>query len=162
MRTRNRYSQPFKEQAVRKALLRGNRTIAAIALELGVSHHNLKNWLAHPQFAHLCGQMGERRAEQWSAAERLQALLDTHGMDEQELGAWCRGRGVFAHQLQSWKQQFGHADAAPAERQQLRRLRQEKAALERELGRKDRALAEAAALLVLQKKYQALWEDEAA
>ena len=34
-----------------------------------------------------------------------------------------------------------------------------KGADEKEIQRKDKALAEAAALLVLQKKFQALWED---
>ncbi|MDX3894962.1 transposase, partial [Pusillimonas sp.] len=79
MATRNRYSQQFKERAARKALIRGNRTIAAIAAELGVSHHNLKNWLAHPQFTHLCGDSGtaERGPSQPVSSVPVPAMADT-------------------------------------------------------------------------------------
>lgn len=48
----------------------------------------------------------------------------------------------------------------PADAVEVRKLKTEMASLQRELNRKEKALSEAAALLVLQKKYQALWEDE--
>jgi hypothetical protein len=47
-----------------------------------------------------------------------------------------------------------------ADATEVRKLKGELATLQRELNRKEKALSEAAALLVLQKKYQALWEDE--
>ena len=69
---------------------------------------------------------------------------------------------MFAHHLTGWKDAFcaGGKEAAPAARE-LRTLKDENQQLKRELLRKEKALAEAAALLILQKKFQALWEDEA-
>jgi hypothetical protein len=71
---------------------------------------------------------------------------------------------LFTHQLTQWRQAFCEpvaASSSKAEKQAIKQLQHEKQQLERELRRKEKALAEAAALLVLQKKYQALFEDEA-
>lgn len=71
-----------------------------------------------------------------------------------------RARPVRPH-LTSWEAAFcaGAKEPAPGARE-LRTLKDELAKLKREVGRKDKALTEAAALLVLQKKFRALWEDE--
>ena len=108
---------------------------------------------------------GEKRARDWSAEERFSALVETHGLSEEELGAWCRRHGLHSHELAQWRRDAlaGSAPAVSAhdERAQSKRLRQENAALRKELNRKDKALAETTALLVLQKKAQLLWgEDE--
>ncbi len=101
-------------------------------------------------------------AESWSAAQRLLALQQTHGLSGSALHAWCREKGLFEHQLVAWRDAFC-AIAAPDSRDTklaLRELQSRHDGLQRELRRKEKALAEAAALLVLQKKFQALWEDE--
>jgi len=68
--------------------------------------------------------------------------------------------GLFAHHLTSWKAAFcADIKVAPGSRE-IRVLKDENDQLKRELVRKERALAEAAALLILQKKFRALWEDE--
>ena len=90
------------------------------------------------------------------------ALNQTYAMSETQLHAWCREKGLFAHQLKAWGEAFCSA-TAPESRESktaLRELQVKHDGLQRELRRKERALAEAAALLVLQKKFQALWEDE--
>ena len=156
------YSTAFKEEAIRKTLLRGEtRSVADMARELNMSLHTLKNWIRSPKLAHFRPlPSGEKRAEEWDAAQRLQALLETHALSEEERNAWCRQRGLFAHQLSGWKQALVAPGKPAADTLELRRMKEELAAVRRELARKDRALSEAAALLVLQKKYQALWEDE--
>ena len=78
------------------------------------------------------------------------------------LNAWCREKGLFEHQLIAWRDAFC-VIAAPQTRDvklALRELQTRHDGLQRELRRKEKALAEAAALLVLQKEFQALWEDE--
>ena len=100
-----------------------------------------------------------------SAEERFAALVETHGMSDEDLGAWCRRHGLHSHELAQWRRD-ALAGAAPVAdssegRAQTKRLRQENAALRKELNRKDKALAETTALLVLQKKARLLWgEDE--
>ena len=169
---RNRHSPEFKEQALAKAGDRGSRTLQAVAQEINISLGTLKGWLKGPGLAGT-GQAGalelpsDLSAAQWSAAQRLQALCSTHGMTGPALAAWCREKGLFEHQLQQWRTSFCAMGAAGSEASarnsqvQLRELQTKHAALQRDLNRKDRALAETAALLVLQKKFQALLEDVA-
>jgi hypothetical protein len=105
----------------------------------------------------------EKRPQDWSRSEQLVALQETHALDEQALQAWCRERGLFVHHLEQWRAAFC-LDAKPVnaavEMREVRSLQQENAKLKKDLERKDKALAEAAALLLLQKRFNALWEDE--
>ena len=103
----------------------------------------------------------EKRPQDWTAAEQLVALQETHGLPAEALQAWCRERGLFAHHLTSWKTVFCAEAKEPASGvREIRALKDEIVDLKRDVVRKDKALAEAAALLILQKKFRALWEDE--
>ena len=157
------YSAAFKEQALSKMLSRGNRTIASVAEELNVNIFTVKNWMKtvvqkEPKVA----LQKERRPQEWSRREQLIALHESHGLQDEALNAWCREKGLFAHHLASWREAFcaDHKDDLHGERER-RSLKDENQQLKRELLRKEKALAEVAALLVLQKKFQALWEAEA-
>jgi transposase-like protein len=156
------YTDAFREQAVAKVYSRGDRTIRSIATELDVKYHTLKNWMK-PKIPHKPGAAeAVRRPQDWSAPERLQALCESHDLNDDTLGAWCRRHGLYPHHLQAWRDAFEHGEprSASASRSEFRELKEENKQLERELKRKEKALAEAAALLVLQKKFQALWEDK--
>ena len=97
----------------------------------------------------------------WTAAARLQAVIVTAAMDEATRSAWCREQGLFPAELDAWKRDaiagLGEPRAASAveARQDRRRVKE----LERELHRKDKALAETAALLVLSKKLAAVFHQ---
>jgi Transposase len=108
------------------------------------------------------GPIDARRPQDWSLEERLLALQQSHGLSDEALNAWCRERGLFVHHLAQWRAQFcsGGAVSQRAKAPEVHALKQANAQLQRELNRKDKALAEAAALLVLSKKYQALFGDE--
>lgn len=159
------YSDEFKEQALAKVYSRGNRSIQAIADELNLSVHTLKTWMSHTALNDKNrAQSPTKRPQDWSPEQRLLALQETHVLSDEALNAWCRERGLFVHQLKQWKTDFcaagsGHNDRKDS--QTLRSLKAENQRLERELARKEKALAEAAALLILQKKYQALLGGEA-
>ena len=170
---RNQHSSEFIEQALTKARMRGTRTLAAVATELNMSLGTLKGWLkrsgplaavAGQGLAHVATLPGDIPTAQWTPAQRLLALNESHALAGPALHAWCREKGLFEHQLIQWRQAFCAAaqpDAASAAEQRLastalRELQRKHERLEREMHRKDRALAEAAALLVLQKKFQAL------
>ncbi|CAD6876306.1 hypothetical protein [Methylomonas fluvii] len=94
-----------------------------------------------------------QRPQDWRPEERLLALQESHSLSGEVLNAWCRERGVFTHQLAQWKSEFcASARLRPdrEESQNLRSLKAENQRLARELQRKEKALAEAAALLILQ------------
>jgi len=102
----------------------------------------------------------DKRPQSWTRGERLEALLATHGLSEEEVGSWCRQRGIHTHHLAQWRRELVEG---PEERSatagELRSLRQENRGLKKELRRKDKALAETSALLVLKKKAAAIWGE---
>ncbi len=88
-------------------------------------------------------------------------MLSTHAKDQQALSAYCRHNGIFTHHLKQWREDFeSGSSSSQAHLAELRDLKSSHKSLQSELNRKEKALAEAAALLVLQKKFQALWEDK--
>lgn len=164
MKVKQTYSVEFKEQALLKVLHRGSRTIGSVADELNMNVMTLKNWMkGAAASARSEGSEHARRPEDWSLEERLLALQQSHGLLDEALNAWCRERGLFAHHLVQWRVDFCAGAGAGSRRenaQEVRELKHANTQLQRELDRKEKALAEAAALLVLQKKYRALFGDE--
>jgi len=157
-----RQSTAFIEQALVKVFSRGDRTVLSVAEELNVRYHTLKYWMkCAPAGKRKGSNMTEKRPQDWCVEDQLVALHETHGLNGEELNAWCREHGLFAHHLDEWKAAFCSKDKASASiPRDLRTLKDENEELKREVLRKDKALAEAAALLILQKKFRALWEDE--
>ncbi|MCY0389798.1 hypothetical protein OVY01_21900 [Robbsia sp. Bb-Pol-6] len=91
-------------------------------------------------------------------------MHESHGLVDAALNAWCWEHGLFAHHLAKWRADFcavGAAGGRSESIQEMRDLKQANVQLQRELNRKEKAFAEAAALLVLQKKYRALFGGEA-
>ena len=156
------YSEAFIEQALVKVYSRGDRTIRSVAQDLNVNHHTLKYWMKKKAITKSdVSAAREKRPQDWTAAEQFAALQETHGLSGETLQAWCRERGIFVHHLTTWKAAFCAEVKEPATGvREVRTLKDENVKLKRELVRKDKALAEAAALLILQKKFRALWEDE--
>jgi transposase len=101
------------------------------------------------------------RERAWTAAARFDAVLTTAAMDEAAKSAWCRANGVYLQDLTAWRQSATQALANPEElraspnqtKQDRRRIKE----LERDLRRKNAALAETAALLVLSKQMEAIF-----
>ena len=159
------YTAAFIEQALIKVYSRGDRTIKSVAEELNINYQTVKNWMKRAQVKPQVGasdalNLPEKRPQDWTAEQQLLALHETHGLSGEALQTWCRERGLFPNHLTAWKNAFcADIQVAPAQRE-IRGLKDQNEQLKRELGRKEKALAEAAALLILQKKFRALWEDE--
>lgn len=151
------YSPEQRAQALQQVALRGDQTIAQVADSCGVLVGTLKGWMKQAKRA-APGTDSRKPASAYSPAEQLNALLETASMDELALAVWCRSRGLFPHHLQGWRA----ALTAPRTdtSQALRESERARNLLTREVLRKDKALAEAAALLVLQKKFQAMFSGE--
>jgi DNA-binding transcriptional MerR regulator len=125
-----------------------------VSQEIGVSVATLERWRAEA-----LSRPARERA--WTAAARLEAVIATAAMDEAQRGAWCREKGVFPSDLGQWRESAMAALAQPEEaratpqetRQDRRRIKE----LEKDLRRKEKALAETTALLVLAKKLEAIF-----
>jgi len=102
-----------------------------------------------------------KRPQDWSAEEKLAAVLEATSLLDEELGAFLRNKGLHATHLQQWREQMlAGLNPSPAQAKNKEPESKQVRALERELRRKDKALAETAALLVLKKKAQEIWGDE--
>jgi transposase-like protein len=104
-------------------------------------------------------------SKRWTKQNKFSVVLETCAMNIEELSRYCREKGLYPDQVKAWREACINGIDEPVvdpkvTATQLRALKKDKQKLEQQLRRKDKALAEAAALLVLQKKYQALWEDE--
>jgi transposase-like protein len=163
MTLKTKYQSGFKEQALRKVFARSNdQTVESIATDLNMNVGTLRGWMKKPSRDEKNPPPKSAKATDWTPAQRLVALHESHDLKDEALNAWCRERGLFAHDLRKWRSEFCASPGATnrEESQELRQLRQANQQLQRDLSRKDKALAEAAALLVLQKKYRALWAAE--
>jgi transposase len=149
-----RYGQSFKDKAVAQLLPPRSAAVEVVAREVGISAVTLERWSEEARTKPALGRA-------WSARTRLEAVITTAAMNETGKSAWCREHGVYPVELDKW---LSSATAALAEPEELRaspqatrqdRLRIKE--LERDLLRKDRALAETAALLVLSKKAKAIF-----
>lgn len=156
------YSMEMKESVIKKVLL-GERSQYEIANQAGISRSTLGYWLKkYKKDGKIILSKKEKRPQEWTAEERIGALIKTGSMSDEERISWCREKGIFAHHLEQWKKDAissttlkpdnGKSDAT-------RRLKKEIVDLKKELHRKDRALAETAALLVLKKKADFLWGE---
>ena len=166
-----KYSEAFKAKMVQKML--GGRSANSVAQEAGVNQPTLSKWLRDARTLRDVSKRkseqeprksAERRPADWSAEEKLAAVEQARGLSETELGELLRREGLHEEQLREWQQ-----SVETAALESLRGIRKTKATsaetkrikeLERELRRKEKALAETAALLVLRKKADALWGDE--
>lgn len=170
-KTRKRYSREFRTNALRRMNTPG-QSVEELGKELGVNPSLLYRWkkeagtkesMPKQKTATAPTIEPARRPQDWTVEQKLAVVLDARELGEEQLGGFLRQRGLHQATLCDWRETVlrgakaelgGRNDKQPDA--SAKRIRE----LERELARKDKALAEAAALLVLQKKFRALMEAE--
>jgi transposase-like protein len=159
-----RYSVEFKNAAVQKFLSRGNRSVAIVAHEIGTSAHSLYIWARELGNGSTIGMCPPQDI---SPAQKMKAVIEFEALPEAEQGLYLRREGFMSEHLIEWKrvceQALVSGSEAPASRAEWTEMNRKVKELERDLRRKDRALAETTALLVLKKKADLIWgvhEDE--
>lgn len=158
------YNEEFKEQIVRKMMAPNAQSVAEVSRESGVSEQSLYNWRNRYRQEGNAVPSDPSNPEQWSGSNKLAIVIETASLNEEQLSEYCRKKGLYPEQILRWKEGAIAGNESPgvmtkAERRLLQKERKKTRALEKELNRKEKALAETAALLVLKKKAQALWGD---
>jgi len=163
------YSKDFKQAAIKKILNRGDRTVAAACEEVGISQAAFNGWIRNSgitvgmnQSSRSSKASNGKRAQDYTASEKLEAVLEfkKRAGEPGAQGEYLRSHGLHTATLEAWEKEILGALAKPARQ---RRTPEEIAKdrkiseLERELRRKDKALAETTALLVLKKKAESIW-----
>lgn len=162
------YSEKFKNRVVRQMMAPNGKRASELSQELGVASSTLSRWRKQAQARTLREPMLEKprkakRESDWSAQEKLEFLLKAAACNESDLGALLRRQGVHEATYRQWRDAALTGLTGPTTRAANKSAREDKKRvrrLEREVRRKDKALAEAAALLVLQKKFNAMLEEE--
>lgn len=152
------YSKEFREAIVAKILNPGSRSRTEICEEAGVKNSTVANGIQ--SHAKMSG-MSKKSSKNWSAEEKLKSIIEISSMSEEELGIYLRREGLHSHQLVEWRLEILESLTKKRKNASQKDLRDVKIkSLEREVLRKDKALAEAAALLILQKKANLIWDRQ--
>lgn len=159
-----KYSKKRREAVLKKMMAPHNRSIKELALEEGITEATLYNWRKKARQQGLLLPDGDSRSSGWGASDKFAAVIESAALNEQETAEYCRQKGIYPEQLSQWRAACEAAN--DWDRQANKTLKKEQKdshkrikELERELQRKEKALAETAALLVLRKKAQAIWGD---
>lgn len=164
------YTEAFKAQMVRRMMGPGAVSATVLAKKIGVSQPTLSKWAKGAvTLAGMDEKAGKKAVDvlpkQWTPQEKLRVLVGAYGLGDEALGALLRREGVHGEELQRWREVMAGALGAEGEKRtegekrraasSERRIRE----LEKELARKEKALAEAAVLLMLEKKLQEMdWD----
>jgi len=158
------YSPERKTAVLKRMLPPNNMAIRRLSQEEGISEATLHKWRAEARGKGQLMPDADAGPEGWSSRDKFAAVLEAAALNEADLGEYCRKLGLYPAQIATWRaacEQANDWDRTSAARlgratkEEKKRVRD----LERELARKDRALAETAALLVLRKKASAIWGD---
>lgn len=155
------YSESLKAKLVQR--MTGPRVLSASALsrEVGISQATLSRWLLRAGNVPLVKKRDQ--VKPLTADQKMRIVLEASRLSSEEVGALLRREGVHEAELAEWRETVVEALQGAPSRAAVRARSEDKRRLkklERELVRKDKALAEAAALLVLQKKVRQIWGDE--
>ena len=167
MKKRNgvRYPQEQKQSIVKRMMPPNNESVPQIAKEEGISEVTLYKWRKEARTAGMATPGNGQTSNNWNSQDKFLVVMETFGMNESELAEYCRTKGLYREQIEEWKsvclQANGQAfDQAKQLNGALKEEQKRAKQLEKELQKKEKALAEAAALLLLRKKAQAIWGDD--
>jgi transposase-like protein len=154
------YAENFKKSMVQKLLLPGGPSVLTLSRESGVSEQSLYNWKTKYQ-NDVTGESGYHRSpRQWRDEDKYDALLEAARLTGEDLGKWLREKGLRSEHIEIWRHEMKKNLNQQKKNTELKEAKTRIKELERELHRKDKALAEMSALVVLKKKVGLLWGDE--
>ena len=171
---RVRYTEEQREWALRQMMPPLNRAVTELARATGITDVTLRTWKNRARAEGMIVPGDDKQANRWSSVDKFRMVLEAAPLSQTELAAYCRRKGVYPEQIEQWRQACEQANmpvtsspkaaantAMPVtagEQAQRQRIAQ----LERAMRKKDKALAEAEALLELQKKAAAIWGKDKA
>lgn len=160
----NKYPKEMKDAVVVR-MLSGEETMTDINRETGININTLYRWRDAAKQTGLSATTKYKNADKWSSQDKFTVVLETANLSEIEFSEYCRSKGIYVEQVKEWKATCMNANDGVKENnskvsKELKEERRQKEKLAKELHRKEKALAEAAALLVLRKKADAIWGME--
>lgn len=164
-KSRKRYSNEMKEAIVKRMMPPNNEAISHISEETGITEATLYKWRKEARAAGNAAPGDGQGSEQWSSEDKFLIVMETYAMNLLELSEYCRKKGLYKEQIEAWRDACLNANGREFNQtkqlnQELKEEKKRAKTLEKDLLKKEKALAEAAALLLLRKKAQAIWGDQ--
>lgn len=161
MRQITAYSKSIKSSVLAKMMAPNAPSVVELAKEFNIPYQTVYSWKAAVLKKKNVTQLNlPQRPHDKSPEAKLKAVVETMYMTEQEQGAYCRAHGIYSNHLDIWKKQMleglGVARTSEGKAENLQTSKEIKK-LKRDLERKEKALAEVSALLILKKKADLLW-----
>ena len=156
------YSEEFKESVIRKMLPPNPVPVLKLSKEIGVSDVTLYKWRKDYRNRGVAMPGRHSKPDDWASADKLAVVIETAALNKAQLSEYCRSKGLYPEWVDQWKVSAlsGYQQRDHVKQEDTRQRQEDKRRiklLESELKRKEKALAEAAALLVLSKKCEAIW-----
>lgn len=155
-----KYPTEFKKRTVARYLEDPTNQIGHFSRDNGIPESSLREWIRQSENGTLGVMTKKKYAKTWTLAEKFEAIQEYEKLDEQEKGKWLRRNGVSNHRIERWKEEIleglTQLSVKPTS-QEKKKIK----ALEKEIDRKDKALAEASALLFAKKKLDAIYGEGA-
>lgn len=160
------YPKKQKETIIKKMLPPQGISIPKLSKQEGIPEATLYQWRKDAQKSGCFIANGNKvKADSWSSADKFSAVVETASKNQAELSLWCRERGIYPEQIETWRlaceqaNDWQHSKQKQIE-QEHKKDKNKIDCLERDLRYKEKALAETAALLVLRKKASAIWGEQ--
>lgn len=152
-----------KESIILKAIKRGSENLESIAKKNNVGRSTLQRWIKeYKQEDRLASSKKSQKGLEFSSEEQFNHVLATYNLDKLSLGEYCRKNGLYSYQIKEWRNKIMSNKQQvkdKKEQQKLKSLQEENKKLKSDLQRKEKALAEASALLVMKKKADLIWGE---
>ena len=160
-----RYSSEHKDAILKKLLPPQSMSVAEVARKESISAKTLYHWRDQARKLGLPVPGKTSSTEDWSAETKLAVIVETATLSESELSQYCREKGLYPEQLKRWRAGClaGFQTSKTQDKEARKQSRIDKAeikSLKKDLRIKEKALAEAAALLILRKKLKAFWGED--
>ena len=162
--TKTKYSASFKASIVSKFLSSNGPSVLQLAQEFNLSQSTIYQWITsmnRTQQSQQNTSVNSARLQDITGAVKLKAIIETYSMTAEERNEYCRKNGMFSANIDDWTNSilacFSNEPNKPAKSKEQQQDKLEIKKLNQDLNRKDKALAEVSALLILQKKAKLLW-----
>ena len=160
-----RYTEEMKASIVKRMMPPNNESVSQLSEELGITEPTLYKWRKEARLAGNPTPGDGQSSEQWSSEDKFLVVMEAYAMNAAELSEYCRKKGLYKEQIEAWRDSCLNANGRESSQtkqlnQELKEEKKRAKTLEKDLQKKEKALAEAAALLLLRKKAQAIWGDQ--
>lgn len=158
----NKLSTGAKQAIIEKALSNDGRSVTEIARAYNVGRSTLDGWIKrYRDHGIISKQKAGKGQYNIPLSSQFEHLVATASLDEAAISIYCREKGIYSFQLTQWKEAFMTKKNTEKQEntEELKALRIENKQLKQEVRRKDTALAEATALLILKKKAALIWGE---